>query len=179
MSAASAQAADGAIVISCWSNYFSHFDKETLRYTDTLSRWEDNSAGNNLLRKHLLFAQADSLPIRLVVTTAQNTLAINQGWDASKITKTFHIKPDIIGQLTFFDGDQFTIDYRSNKSFEADGHAAAQLKRYAAVIDLLTPRVTLCPALSALVSGSETGEAGKPSREDLFWRCGKRPFLGN
>jgi hypothetical protein len=118
MWAVSAQATDGAIVISCWSNYFSRLDKETLRYTDTLSRWEGNSAGNNLLRKHLLLAQADPLPIRLVVATAQNTLAVDQGWDASKITKTFHVKPGLVGQLTLFDGDQFIIDYRRCAKFE-------------------------------------------------------------
>jgi len=58
MWAVSAQAADGAIVSSCWSNYFSRPDQETLRCTDTLSRWEGNAAGNNLLREHLLLAQS-------------------------------------------------------------------------------------------------------------------------
>ena len=118
MWAVSAQAADGSIVISCWSNYFSRPDKETLRYTDTLSRWEGNTPGNNLLREHLLLAQAGSLPIRLVVATAQNTLALDQGWDASKISKTFHVKPEVVGQLTSFNGDEFIIDYRSNNSFK-------------------------------------------------------------
>ena len=105
-------------MISCWSNYFSKPDKDTLRYTDILSRWEGNAAGNNLLREHLLLAQTGSLPIRLVVATAQNALAVDQGLDASKIAKTFHIKPDVVGQLTAFDGDQFIIDYRSNNSFK-------------------------------------------------------------
>ena len=118
MWAVSAQAADGSIVISCWSNYFSRPDKETLRYTDKLSRWEGNALGNKLLRDHLLLAQADSLPIHLIVATAQNTLALDQGWDAINISKTFHIKPQLIGQLASFDGDQFIIDYRSNNSFK-------------------------------------------------------------
>jgi hypothetical protein len=111
MWAVSAQASDGSIVISCWSNYFSRPDKDTLRYTDTLSRWEGNSSGNNLLREHLLLAQSASLPIRLVIATAQNTIPIDNGWDASQISKTFHIKPEVVGKLVSFDGDEFIIDF--------------------------------------------------------------------
>jgi hypothetical protein len=119
MWAVSAQASDGAIVISCWSNYFSRPDKDTLRYTDRLSRWEGNAPGNKLLRTHLQLAQKDSLPIRLIVATAHNTLALDHGWDASKIDKTFHVKPELIGQLSSFDGDELVIDFRrSNNSFK-------------------------------------------------------------
>lgn len=112
MWAVSSQAEDGSIVISCWSNYFSHPDKQTLRYTDKLSRWEGNALGNNLLRQHLLLAQRDSLLIRLVVATAQNTSEIDQGRDASKISKTFHVKQGLTGRLSHFDGDEFWIDFR-------------------------------------------------------------------
>ena len=119
MWAVSAQAADGSIVISCWNNYFSRPDKDTLRYKDTLSRWEGNSLGNNLLREHISLAKAQDLPIRLVVATAQNTPHLDAGWDASKISKTFHIKPELVGRLVSFDGDEFVIDYcRSNNSFK-------------------------------------------------------------
>ena len=111
MWAVSAQATDGAIVISCWSNYFSRPDKTTLRYTDTLSRWAGNAAGNNLLREHLLLAQSASLPIRLVIATAQNTIPVDMGLDASQISKTFHVKPDVVGNLLSFDGDEFIIDF--------------------------------------------------------------------
>jgi len=112
MWAVSAVASDGAIVISCWSNYFSRPDKDTLRYSDTLSRWEGNAPGNNLLREHLLLAQAESRLIRLVVATALNTIPIDKGWDASLISKTFHIKPEVVGKLTEFDGNAFIIDFR-------------------------------------------------------------------
>jgi len=111
MWAVSALAVDGSIVISCWSSYFSRPDAKTLRYTDTLSRWEGNAAGSNLLREHLQLAQNGQRPIRLVVATAQNTLALDQGWDASKIEKTFHIKPELVGRLAEFDGDAFAIDF--------------------------------------------------------------------
>lgn len=110
--AVSAEALDGSIVVSCWHNYFSKPDIGTLRYEDSLSRWEGNAPGNNLLREHLTIAKAEGRPIRLVVATALNTLAIDQGWDASKISKTFHVKPEVVGTLTFFDGDRMVIDFR-------------------------------------------------------------------
>jgi hypothetical protein len=112
MWAVSAEAPDGAIVISCWHNYFSRPEKDTLRYTDTLSRWEGNAQGNNLLSQHLNTAQAEGRPIRLVVATALDTNPIDKGWDASVVSKTFHPKPELVGTLVSFDGDQYVIDFR-------------------------------------------------------------------
>lgn len=118
MQAISAQATDGAIVISCWSQYFCHPDKKALRCTDILSRQEGNAAGNKLLRKHLLLAQAGSLSIHLVVATAQNALALDQGLDASKLSKTCHLEPEVVRQLASFDRNAFMIDYRRSIRLE-------------------------------------------------------------
>lgn len=109
--AVSAQSTDKSIVISCWENYFSKPDKHTMRYSDTLSRWQGNALGNNLLREHLQLAKEQSLPIRLVIATTKEIQQVDNGSDASKISKTFHIKPEVIGSLVFFDGDQFIIDF--------------------------------------------------------------------
>jgi hypothetical protein len=117
MWAVSAKATDGAIVISCWANYFSRPDKDTLRYTDTLSRWAGNVLGNNLLREHIILAQNQALPVRLVVATAKNASHVDAGLDASKISKTFHVRPEVEGRLISFDGDEFVIDFcRSTNS---------------------------------------------------------------
>jgi hypothetical protein len=110
--AVSAITPDGSVVISCWSNYFSRPDKDTLRYTDTLSRWQGNEAGNNLLRKHLVEARDKALPIRLVVATTTETGHVDAGRDASEVRKTFHPKPEVVGSLVSFDGDEFVIDFR-------------------------------------------------------------------
>lgn len=112
--AVSALAGDGSLVVSCWSLYFSRPDRHTLRYTDRLSRWSGNEAGNRLLHSHLIQAYASSLPVRLVIATPTDGQVVHQGLDASCIKKTFHVRPDLIGMVAEFDGDEFVIDFSRN-----------------------------------------------------------------
>jgi len=112
--AVSAIAQDGALVISCWSIYFTRPDPQTLRYKDHLSRWSGNEAGNRALKLHLDGAVASLLPVRLVVATPVDRNAIDEGRDASAVSKTFHVKPEVVGRVTYFDGDQFVIDFISS-----------------------------------------------------------------
>ena len=72
MWAVSAIADDGAIVISCWDQYFRKGDSGVLNYVDSLSRWVGNDLGNKLLETHLLKAFTEKLPVRMVVATAEN-----------------------------------------------------------------------------------------------------------
>lgn len=110
--AVSALAEDGALVISCWSLYFDRPDADTLRYRDSLSRWSGNELGNRLLKAHLERAVALSLPIRLVVATPTAREEIDAGRDASTVRKKFHTKPDVVGRVVDFDGDNFAIDFQ-------------------------------------------------------------------
>lgn len=116
MWAASARAPDGAIVVSGWASNFSRPDKATLRYTDDLSQWQGNRLGKDLLSEHLRLAQSESLPIRLIVVTAQNKLPAGTPWDASKVSKTFHVKQDVTGTLISFDGAAYVIDFKKHVS---------------------------------------------------------------
>ena len=101
----SAKAEDGSIVISCWERLFS----KGLVYSDRLSRWEGNKAGNDELRQWIQEAQRFDLPIRLVVAHLDDNSALDGVWDASVIKKKFSTRPDLTGRLTEFDGDNFTI----------------------------------------------------------------------
>jgi len=111
--AVSAIAKDGAVVISCWTQYFVRAEAGVLRYQDSLSRWNgSNKPGWNLLRKHLELAKANHSEIRLVLARTDNPEAVAKGGDASKLNNSFSTREDLIGRLTHFDGDQFTIDFR-------------------------------------------------------------------
>lgn len=110
MWACSAIAKDGALVISCWSQYFKK-SGGALHYVDRLSRWTGNDLGNRLLRSHLEKAKTDGLPVRMVVATAKNPSLVEKVADASKIEKTFHIREDFVGRLLAFDGDNFVIEF--------------------------------------------------------------------
>ena len=111
MWAYSAIAKDGALVLSCWRHKLK-LNNRILTYTDRLSRWEPNTPGKNLLMKHLTQARDEALKIRLVVATTDRPDVVDRGEAADKIKKTFHIKPDVVGKVTLFDGDNFSIEFR-------------------------------------------------------------------
>jgi hypothetical protein len=90
--------ADGQLVLSCWSHYFSPAKDGIMIYEDRLSRWK--GPGSNLLGEHLNQAQREDLPVRLVMARAEDRDAIDSGSDASMVKKTF------------FDGDLFRIEFK-------------------------------------------------------------------
>lgn len=98
---------DGSVVMSLWAHKF----KTGMVYEDRLSRW--NGPGNKLFREHLEAAYRDNLPIRVVIATSMDPVAVDRGDDASKIPKTFHIRPDLIGRVEEFDrNDCFRIRFQ-------------------------------------------------------------------
>jgi hypothetical protein len=111
MWAYSAIAKDGALVLSCWSHKLK-LQNSTLIYSDRLSRWEPNTPGKNLLTQHLTKARDEALDVRLIVATTDEPDVVDRGEAADKIKKTFHIKPEVIGKVTLFDGDNFQIEFR-------------------------------------------------------------------
>jgi hypothetical protein len=112
MWAVSAIADDGAFVISCWSHYCKSGGKGVLLYEDSLSRWNGNELGCNLLKTHLGQAISGNLPVRMVIATTSETEAVDNGHDASKVKKTFHIREEVIGRVLSFDGDNYAIEFR-------------------------------------------------------------------
>lgn len=111
MWAYSAKAADGSLVLSCWSHKFSYPVKGTMRYADRLSRWRINAPGKRLLIEHLTEAHEARLPVRLVIATTTRPDVVDAGDDASTIPKTFHVREDLVGRVTRFDGDEYELDF--------------------------------------------------------------------
>ena len=111
--ACSAIAEDGSIVFSGWSHDLKPSGHGHWHYTGHLSGWGGNKNGNNLLRRHLLQAYEENLPVRLVVATAENPDAIRNCTDASIFHKTFAARENLVGKLITFDGDKFIIDFES------------------------------------------------------------------
>jgi len=114
MWAVSAIASDGSLVMSCWAHCFKRGGHGVLIYSDRLSRWLGNELGGSLLKRHLQLAQAGALPVRMVVATAADTDAVDHGNDASKVKKRFHIREDMVGKVTLFDGDNYVVEFRAS-----------------------------------------------------------------
>ncbi len=103
--AQSAIAADGAVVLSCASTYFGHHAVGVLRYQDRLSRETEKARGTVQLGEHLARARDESLPVRAVIVSRT---ALRGG----KSSRTVHVRSDIVGKVTSFDGDLFVVDFR-------------------------------------------------------------------
>jgi hypothetical protein len=98
--AVSAIASDGTLVVSCSETHF----HRGMRYVDALSNWGiDNPSGRELLRSHLDQAQREDKIVRLVIAHGpQNGI---------RAADYFHVRPDLVGRVTAFDGDGFTIEF--------------------------------------------------------------------
>ena len=108
--AVSAISDQNELVMSCWKDYLKPVDG-VLRYVDTLSRWEHNKPGNNLLREHLERAISEGLVVRLVMASATDMFTVNSGKSAAGIANSFSVREDLVGSVTNFDGDEFVIEF--------------------------------------------------------------------
>jgi hypothetical protein len=99
----SAIAADGAVVLNCAQQYFTHPSPGVLRYEDRLSRESQSPRDVALLGQHLILARDGSLPVRMVVAFS---LDLKRG-----ASRGYHVRPDLIGKVVKFDGDYFIIDF--------------------------------------------------------------------
>jgi hypothetical protein len=103
--ALSAIASDGSVVLSCSHTLFGHPSQGVLRYEDKLSREGLENKDNVSLGQHLTQARDASLPIRMVVMTS----LLNAS--TAKTTRSFHVRPDLVGKIVKFDGDHYVIDF--------------------------------------------------------------------
>jgi len=101
----SAMAADGAMVLACSPGSFAHPAAGILRYEDRLSKDDDGSRDTELLAQHLTLARDGGLPVRMVVTRITNQK------NSDRTIRSFHVRPDLVGKVTKFDGDHFIVDF--------------------------------------------------------------------
>ena len=102
--------ADGHLVVSLGAHKFGKAVDGIMPYDDWLSRW--SSAGNNLFRQHLEQAFRRQLPVRPVIVRAEYPDAVNRGVDASTMKKSFVVRPELVGRISQYDGDQSVIEFR-------------------------------------------------------------------
>lgn len=102
--ALSAIAEDGAVVLSCARPYFGRPGRGVLRYEDKLSRESGDVQGTALLGRHLTLARDEDLPIRMIVASPKDAAS-------GKVGRSFHVRTDLVGKVTKFDGDHFIVDF--------------------------------------------------------------------
>lgn len=114
----SALAEDGAVVITCWTEFFepagaaSPGEGGLLRYRDNLHRVAHNRLGHAEARALLDLAWRESRPLRAVLARPvdRRLLAARR---AAQADNRFEPRPDLVGRLVAYDGDAFVIELRS------------------------------------------------------------------
>lgn len=112
----SARCEDGSIAISCWSDFFvprtQHGLPDVLRYRDTLSRVSHNPSGARELEDYLREAIGHGTLFRLVIGRPGDAGALTSGRSASNGSNRFTPRPELVGSLVSFDGNEYVIDFR-------------------------------------------------------------------
>jgi hypothetical protein len=98
----SAIAEDGAVVLTCEYPYFVRSTPGILRYQDSVSRSGTEHRGTKALREHLKLANESDCVVRLVVVSPART---------GRTTRAVHVRTDLTGRVTEYDGDRFVVDF--------------------------------------------------------------------
>lgn len=112
-SARSAVTHDRALVLSCSYGRFQPAQSGVMKYEEDLSG-ETGSAAT-LLRVHLADAVTNELDIRLIVAVpAQHVPAadVEDPTPTRAARSSFYARKDLVGRVTFFDGQRFVVEFR-------------------------------------------------------------------
>ena len=69
---------------------------------------------HGLFQKHLLQAIEEKRFIHAVIATSSNPDAIDRGEEAAGAKTTYVVRPELIGKVESFDGDEFVIRFRND-----------------------------------------------------------------
>ena len=108
--------AKGELGISCWTHIMS-------RRGDCLVACDvviGNEAGHKETVRNLQYAFDNESPVRLIMARAKTQKgrdAIDQAESGYQLEggKTFSVRPDLVGQVTSFDGKTFIIHFRKEQ----------------------------------------------------------------
>jgi hypothetical protein len=92
---------DGSLVLVCQSSGFSRPNAGVLRYSSVLSQTGAGRSHVEELRVGLAAASAEQSPVRLIIQTP----------GAGRIPARVHLRADLIGSVSGFDGDAYSVDF--------------------------------------------------------------------
>jgi hypothetical protein len=115
--ARSALTADRALVISCFYNRFHRADVGVLKYEEDLAA--DTGTVATLLRTHLAEALKSELDVKVIIAMAAERASAKET-DSREPARaprmSFHPRMDLIGRVTFFDGNRFMVEFRKARA---------------------------------------------------------------
>jgi hypothetical protein len=111
--ARSALTSDRALVLSCFYTRFHRAEVGVLKYEEDLAA--DTGSVATLLRTHLAEAFKGELDVKVIIAMASERPPPKET-DSTGLTRaprmSFHSRMDLIGRVTFFDGNRFMVEFR-------------------------------------------------------------------
>jgi hypothetical protein len=114
-----ATAQDGSLVLVCQSSGFSRSAPGVLRYSALLSRTPARASQLQGLRQTLDTACSGATAVRLIIQTP----------GVGKASSRFHVRADLVGSVTAFDGDAYSVDFVQLPDPEAVPAVSARRRR--------------------------------------------------
>jgi hypothetical protein len=96
-----AAASDGSLILLCRSGGFSRPGIGVLRYTAQLSAARVSATRRTRVQSHLSNALSTSADVRLIIETSAT----------ARTAARIHVRPDLVGKVTDFDGDEYVVDF--------------------------------------------------------------------
>jgi hypothetical protein len=103
----SAWAPDGSLVVSLWDHHHRKGAPGTMEFVGSVDRWSGH--GNKEFRENVAKAYAEKSKVRLVIARTDEVERVEAGEDGSTIKKDFHIRDDLVGKVTEFDGTNYVF----------------------------------------------------------------------
>jgi len=105
----SAWSTSGKLVVSLWAHHYRKGPNGTAEYAGNTQRW--NGPGRTEFQKNVAKAFQEKTEVCLVVATTQEVDHVEDGKDATKIKKDFHLRDDLKGHVLSFDGDEYVFSF--------------------------------------------------------------------
>ena len=100
----------GELVVSLWAH---HRRKKSLpgylEFEGSANRWK--GPGNTEFRKNVARAFTTAAVVRLVIADTIEVGRVEAGEDGSKIKKDFHLKEEVVGRVTEWDGENYIFRF--------------------------------------------------------------------
>ena len=123
----SAWAPDGSLVVSLWAHHYRKGANGTVEYADSTERW--SGPGKNEFQANVLKAFAEHSTVRLVVVRTLETARVQSGENANQIAKDFDVKSDQVGEVAYFDGNNYVFSFRREKIFRVNFNPSIRYQR--------------------------------------------------
>lgn len=106
----SAWTPDDLLVVSLWDHHYRKGSPGTMEFVGSTNRWSGH--GNVEFTKNVTKAFSLKSKVKLVIVRTDEIGRVEAGEDASSIKKDFHLRDDLIGQVTEFDGENYVFIFR-------------------------------------------------------------------